>query len=167
MCESKRRFAFALSAVSAASRAVEWNFSFAAAASEEAKHESCTSKSAFSEFFSIEGHGAESPVKTIFLPGVSFATLSKRTVFPSTTTFFFSSSSEKSFPLTPTALALRSSKFHLGGSCTTNPTAGQLCLTGNARMENSGFLKKTPEETSLRSEERRVGKECRSRWPPY
>ena len=25
----------------------------------------------------------------------------------------------------------------------------------------------TPAETSLRSEERRVGKECRSRWSPY
>src|SRR3712207_5808754 len=29
------------------------------------------------------------------------------------------------------------------------------------------FLAETPTQASLRSEERRVGKECRSRWSPY
>ena len=34
----------------------------------------------------------------------------------------------------------------------------------NGRFELSGF---PPSDTRLRSEERRVGKECRSRWSPY
>ena len=34
----------------------------------------------------------------------------------------------------------------------------------NLKVENKKNLKR---ETSSRSEERRVGKECRSRWSPY
>ena len=35
------------------------------------------------------------------------------------------------------------------------------------RLRASDNLIKLVSETSLRSEERRVGKECRSRWSPY
>src|SRR2546430_6276181 len=36
-----------------------------------------------------------------------------------------------------------------------------------ASMPSSGTLRSQPPNTGSRSEERRVGKECRSRWSPY
>ena len=41
----------------------------------------------------------------------------------------------------------------------------QSCHRG--RIDVSVFIQKTENLTLLRSEERRVGKECRSRWSPY
>ena len=40
-----------------------------------------------------------------------------------------------------------------------------LALKGQAQYEAYDMIDKAPEER--RSEERRVGKECRSRWSPY
>ena len=34
-------------------------------------------------------------------------------------------------------------------------------------LTHFGYVKRTPADTYKRSEERRVGKECRSRWSPY
>ena len=44
------------------------------------------------------------------------------------------------------------------------------CLTNNISLQKLGLTRQTAVETlksSQRSEERRVGKECRSRWSPY
>ena len=35
------------------------------------------------------------------------------------------------------------------------------------RIAQTEYLSRLPEEERERSEERRVGKECRSRWSPY
>ena len=40
-------------------------------------------------------------------------------------------------------------------------------LTGRQIMEKQKDLHKVSSEFEFRSEERRVGKECRSRWSPY
>ena len=53
--------------------------------------------------------------------------------------------------------------------------SGMICLNGAAaRQVQVGdhviimcYASMTPEEAKTRSEERRVGKECRSRWSPY
>ena len=42
-----------------------------------------------------------------------------------------------------------------------------LDVTFAALLEQLGPGNETPDGKSLRSEERRVGKECRSRWSPY
>src|SRR3712207_9328178 len=41
------------------------------------------------------------------------------------------------------------------------------CITGAFAAEEEGFEPSIPRIDVLRSEERRVGKECRSRWSPY
>ena len=40
-------------------------------------------------------------------------------------------------------------------------------LLGNSMFEELEEFHQTPPTGTLRSEERRVGKECRSRWSPY
>ena len=56
----------------------------------------------------------------------------------------------------------------------TTPERRPDCVTeismGNTVLVVSGFFKKDTTDTAadkMRSEERRVGKECRSRWSPY
>ena len=51
-----------------------------------------------------------------------------------------------------------------------DPTSPRFGSTGdnlNARWRYSGDFAYPPRGTDTRSEERRVGKECRSRWSPY
>src|SRR2546425_12220329 len=51
------------------------------------------------------------------------------------------------------------------------PLAGRVCLNcfgiGNRPYEKTDDVETEPLEGTSRSEERRVGKECRSRWSPY
>ena len=44
---------------------------------------------------------------------------------------------------------------------------GYLCAIFLTILAGQGLLKGLGENTFFRSEERRVGKECRSRWSPY
>src|SRR5256885_5647722 len=52
-------------------------------------------------------------------------------------------------------------------SVTSNPKFRVTPRSGQGRLETSGRRGNPPRETNSRSEERRVGKECRSRWSPY
>ena len=54
------------------------------------------------------------------------------------------------------------------GKNTTRPPLSREQIMDNARTyEDQVFKILDPDKTEIRSEERRVGKECRSRWSPY
>ena len=48
-----------------------------------------------------------------------------------------------------------------------DPELAQACDKGKIELNRPGFFITTGAGTDDRSEERRVGKECRSRWSPY
>ena len=53
------------------------------------------------------------------------------------------------------------------GIDTLNEIGPAVSFFGSARIKPSDSIYKKTEKLAKRSEERRVGKECRSRWSPY
>ena len=66
----------------------------------------------------------------------------------------------------PGAVLLTSAVLSLSFLPTAHAQTEQQNLVNRAQSTLDNFLR-DPEMTWLRSEERRVGKECRSRWSPY
>ena len=58
-------------------------------------------------------------------------------------------------------------KFGLVGGIVVNKRTGLTVVSGHQRLTVMDELQKFPDKDYRRSEERRVGKECRSRWSPY
>jgi len=72
-------------------------------------------------------------------------------------------SGERRVALTPDAVA---SLVKSGLEILVERGAGEGAFHADAAYEAAG-ARIVPDATALRSEERRVGKECRSRWSPY
>src|SRR5690606_41713609 len=74
-----------------------------------------------------------------------------------------------SSPLCPYTTLFRSNvswNLPLAGSLP-QPSYQLRVLTGSVHVKTVAFFPGSPEPFRFRSEERRVGKECRSRWSPY
>src|SRR5436853_1457683 len=89
------------------------------------------------------------------------------------TDFFFSSRRRHTRCLSDWSSDVCSSDLHFGPPMVTEYTTmahdAQTVMLENATAQEVGASTKSPtqvRQTSLRSEERRVGKECRSRWSP-
>ena len=72
---------------------------------------------------------------------------------------FLAEGAEPSPALPPVLLAVALCSWQLG--------RGHVCLDLRAVLEQPMPVLSIPVGPQLRSEERRVGKECRSRWSPY